>query len=256
METTEKQSTQKVQAAFIKAQAEIKGAPKDKDNPYFGSKYADLANIVEVVRVPFAKHGLAFIQDVTSTAESVSCVTTILHESGERLVSGTLTLPVAQKTPQAFGSASTYVRRYQLQSIAGVAAEQDDDGNAASATPPSSRANGHSATPKPEAQAAPRRMEVKDADPRPEPPPVTADLYGNVETPESINDGGRPASVTFRFGKRKGATSHDVTDKDLLWYLDRAREAVEDESKARFLESNRRELNMLQAEADWRNSKS
>src|ERR1700686_2938128 len=119
-------------AAFVAAQSEIKGAMKDKNNPYFQSKYAELANIIEAVRGPFTKHSLAFTQDVTSDETSVTCTTTIVHTSGETHEFKPFRLPVVAKNPQAFGSAATYARRYSLQAVAGVAGEADDDGNAAS----------------------------------------------------------------------------------------------------------------------------
>lgn len=141
-----------IAAALSKAQGEMDNATKDSANPFFRSKYADLASVREAVRAPFAKHGLAVIQfpktEFTGTPEPyewtaksgekrygvrVSCVVSVLtrlvHTSGqwvEDLVS--TMLPTGD--PQAVGSAITYLRRYALQSVAGVAPE-DDDGEAA-----------------------------------------------------------------------------------------------------------------------------
>jgi hypothetical protein len=59
----------------------------------------------------------------------VSVVTRILHASGQWMEDGVSTmLPTGD--PQSVGSAITYLRRYALQSVAGVAAD-DDDGEAA-----------------------------------------------------------------------------------------------------------------------------
>ncbi len=44
---------------------------------------------------------------------------------------GSIFVPAAQNSPQAFGSALTYARRYSLMTACGIAPE-DDDGNAAS----------------------------------------------------------------------------------------------------------------------------
>lgn len=127
-------SITKIAAALSKAQAEIEGAVKGSVNPHFRSKYADLGAVVDAIREPFAKYGLAYIQEPGSTNGKLSLTTTLLHESGEYIRS-TLEMPVTKHDPQGYGSAITYGRRYALLAMAGIAPE-DDDGNAASAPAP------------------------------------------------------------------------------------------------------------------------
>jgi len=116
--------------ALAKAQGEMKNAAKDSANPFFKSKYADLASVVEAIRAPFAKYGLSYLQRVEESAKDEVKVETILfHESGESFSLGVLALPVTKADAQGYGSALTYARRYSL-SLLGVAPE-DDDGNAA-----------------------------------------------------------------------------------------------------------------------------
>lgn len=115
--------------ALAKAQAKIKPAIKDQDNPFFKSKYADLAAVWEVVREPLTSNGVTVIQIPTTDAAKVSVETVLLHSSGQ-YISGTLTVTAAQTTAQAIGSAITYLRRYALAAFCGVA-QDDDDGNAA-----------------------------------------------------------------------------------------------------------------------------
>jgi len=118
--------------ALAKAQGEIKGALKDQSNPFFKSKYADLASVVEAIRAPFAKNGLSYIQTLDPTEkDEVRVETMILHSSGEWICCGILGVPVTKADAQGYGSALTYARRYSLSAAAGVAPE-DDDGNAAS----------------------------------------------------------------------------------------------------------------------------
>lgn len=141
--------------ALSKAQGEMGGAVKDSANPFFKSKYADLASVREAIRAPFLKHGLAVVQfpatEYTSAPEPyewtskqgekrygvrvvcvVSILTRLMHASGQWLEDRVSTmLPTGD--PQAVGSAITYLRRYALQSVAGVAPE-DDDGEAAHRT--------------------------------------------------------------------------------------------------------------------------
>lgn len=116
--------------AFVKAQTQMGSAHKGAVNPYYESRYADLQSVLEVIKPALAANGLAFLQFPIS-ADGVAGVTTrLLHESGEWIEDDFL-LPISQKNPQAVGSCVSYARRYSMQSICGIAAE-DDDGNAAS----------------------------------------------------------------------------------------------------------------------------
>lgn len=123
-------------AALAKAQGQMKGAVKDSANPFFKSKYADLASVVEAIRAAFSANGLSYIQTVEpSEKDEVRVETTLLHSSGEWISCGVLSLPVSKVDAQGYGSALTYARRYSLSAAVGVAPE-DDDGNAASAAKP------------------------------------------------------------------------------------------------------------------------
>ncbi len=118
--------------ALSQAQAEIEAAPKDKINPHFKSRYADLSSIWEACRGSLGKYGLAVIQSPSITPERFLRVTTrIVHKSGQ-WIEGELDLKPAKDDAQGMGSAITYARRYSLSSMLGVISEEDDDGNAAS----------------------------------------------------------------------------------------------------------------------------
>ncbi len=117
--------------ALSAAQSEIEGATKDKINPAFRSKYADLGSVVDACKAALVKHGLSFTQVFEPSAEGTLMLTTmLLHQSGQWL-RGTCLMPLAKVDPQGYGSAATYARRYGLAAIVGVCPE-DDDGNAAS----------------------------------------------------------------------------------------------------------------------------
>lgn len=118
-------------AALAKAQGNIKGAAKDADNPFFKSKYADLASVWEACRDELSKNNIAVIQTPhTDDAGNCHVVTMLTHASGQ-WVRDTFSLAPTKADPQGYGSAITYMRRYALAAIVGVAPE-DDDGNAAS----------------------------------------------------------------------------------------------------------------------------
>lgn len=123
-------------AALSKAQGAIRGALKDSDNPFFKSKYADLASVVDAIREAFSSNGIAYVQTVEpSDKNEVRVETILMHSSGQWISCGVLSLPVSKADAQGFGSAITYARRYSLSAAAGVAPE-DDDGNAASKAAP------------------------------------------------------------------------------------------------------------------------
>jgi hypothetical protein len=122
-------------AAMSKAFPEIEGAVKDKTNPHFRSKYADLGNVVDAVKPALLKHGLWFSQ-VSHDIEGHAAVETVIyHSSGEFLSCGIVSVPVSKVDAQGYGSAMTYARRYSLSAAFGVAPE-DDDGNAAAKASP------------------------------------------------------------------------------------------------------------------------
>ena len=114
-------------SALCLAQGEMGGAIKDSNNPFFKSSYADLTSVIKVIKEPFARHGLSFVQlPVTSEGgRGVGVVTMLMHNSGQWLQSEYL-LPMDKVTPQGAGSAITYARRYALQSLAGIPAVDDD----------------------------------------------------------------------------------------------------------------------------------
>jgi hypothetical protein len=127
-------------AALAKAQSEMGGAVKDSANPFFKSKYADLSSVMDACRPALSKHGIAVVQSPRAEGAIVSLDTLLIHSSGQ-WIRGTATTTAKDDSPQSLGSAITYLRRYALQSFAGVAPE-DDDAEAAQG-----RGNGQTAKP-------------------------------------------------------------------------------------------------------------
>jgi len=119
----------KLTEALAKAQATMENATLNKINPHFKSKYADLAAIFDAVRKPLAAQGLIVTQTTELREGGFVLVTTLAHSSGQ-FIKSEYPLPASGK-PQEVGSALTYARRYSLSAIAGIAADEDDDANAA-----------------------------------------------------------------------------------------------------------------------------
>lgn len=132
--------------ALHAVQGEMQFAAKETENPFFKSKYADLATCWEVCREPMKKHGLTITQQ-TSTNEKgeLSLITTLFHLSGQWIRSVYPIRPkqamhypkdgkppyLQEASPQDYGSAITYARRYCLCALLGII-QDDDDGNSAS----------------------------------------------------------------------------------------------------------------------------
>jgi hypothetical protein len=137
-----------IAAALVKAQRAFGPALKDKTNPAFRSKYADLGACLDAVMDSLNAAGIALIQRQHPHEGGVCVETVFLHESGEQLSAGLLTVPAAKQDPQGYGSALTYARRYSVMAACGIAPE-DDDGNAAT-KPAATKPTARTPDPKPE----------------------------------------------------------------------------------------------------------
>lgn len=122
-------------AALAKAQGEMEVAGKKSENPYFKSRYADLAEIVRASRAYLSKNGLSVIQQILPNNDGQSILHTILaHASGEWISSQMKIIP-PKSDIQTLGSYITFLRRYSYASLVGiVSSEEDDDGEVAVAT--------------------------------------------------------------------------------------------------------------------------
>lgn len=98
--------------------------------------YADLAAIREAIAPALAKYGLALVQAVGNgpvgepgsqgeTYIEVRVQTELIHESGEWFRTPILSVVVEDEEIKEIGIATTYCRRYQVQTLLGIAPEQD-----------------------------------------------------------------------------------------------------------------------------------
>lgn len=130
----------KLAEALAKAQGQMKGAAKDTTNPFFKSKYADLASVWEACRHALSENGLSIVQPtIVMDSGDIAVKTILMHSSGET-IEGILPVKLSDNaTAQQLGSYITYNRRYALAAMVGVAPEEDD-GNSASEAPKHLRA--------------------------------------------------------------------------------------------------------------------
>ena len=118
----------KISAALVKAQSEMSNAKKDAVNPFFKKNYADLNAIREAVLPVLNSHGISSIQPMCVIDGAFFVETILLHETGEYISSLTPVINDKPNDSQRHGSGVSYARRYALQSIVNIGAE-DDDGN-------------------------------------------------------------------------------------------------------------------------------
>jgi len=124
-----------IATALVKAQKAFGPALKTSTNPHFKSRYADLSNCVEAVIDSLNDNGIYLMQKCYENQNGVTVETMFIHESGEVIECGILSVPVTKQDAQGYGSALTYARRYSLMAACGIATE-DDDGNNASRPKP------------------------------------------------------------------------------------------------------------------------
>ncbi|OGJ58296.1 hypothetical protein A2635_05245 [Candidatus Peribacteria bacterium RIFCSPHIGHO2_01_FULL_51_9] len=124
------ESIKTIATALAQFQSEMTAVKKDAKNPFFHSRYADLSSIIEAIRIPLARNSLSFCQ----FPSGLNGLTTLLmHASGE-WIEDTASMTPKDSSPQATGSVLTYLRRYSLSAVLGIATEDDDDGAVASGT--------------------------------------------------------------------------------------------------------------------------
>lgn len=123
--------------ALAAAQAEFPAIGKNKEvtvTPRDGGraykfKYATLETIFSAVRPALAKHGLSVFHRIEYQEGNPLIVAVLAHKDGGK-IECPFSLPLAGKM-QEQGSALTYGRRYTLQCVLGIAADDDDDANGA-----------------------------------------------------------------------------------------------------------------------------
>ena len=137
--------------ALAKAQAAFPAVPKTGKNPHLKNDYSTLDDVIKAIRQPLADNGMSFVQLLGSNGGGVTLRTMLLHESGQSLES-TVAIDPGEGSRgvnalQALGSAITYMKRYSLTAMLGIAADGDTDGEGT------------------QAKAAPRKQQQKQAAP-------------------------------------------------------------------------------------------
>jgi ERF superfamily len=191
--------------ALLAAQKKFSPVLKSKDNPFFKSKYADLAAAIDATQDALIENGLVVSQFPVNDPTRVGVLTLLVHTSGE-FIGQEYTLPMVKQDAQTGVAAVTYARRAAYLGVLGIAAE-DDDGNTAAgrydddAPEPASR-------PRRQVSAAP--AEDRGSRPQPVAGPEPADIP-NEDAPQGQPVRKRVATPTIEM-----PTGGDLPDEQQL----------------------------------------
>ena len=147
--------------ALAMAQGEFPEIPKDGINPHRRSRYATLDAMVKGTRAALSKYGLAVSWSVED-----GLFVAMLHWKSEKL-RASMPYFIQHQDMQGVGTMVTYARRYTLGMLLNITADEDDDGNAASAV---SASNARPASEKPTTKSGPKPA----AKPAPSAKPATS----------------------------------------------------------------------------------
>ena len=128
-------------AAMAKAQGKMKNPPANQENPFFRSRYVDLAGILEILRPVYSAFELSLWQGQETLGmppTALKVTTRIAHSSGQWAETDVI-LPLLEgrgkdgkNIPincQIIAATGTYGRRQTLSALAAIATDYDDDGN-------------------------------------------------------------------------------------------------------------------------------
>lgn len=180
------ESIKSIAAALAKARDEFPEIKKDREvevptrnSGSYRFKYATLDHILESIKKPLASNGLSFVQSVGDGKLTLL----LLHSSGEWIETDAMPIKVTDGGSQAFGSAISYAKRYQLCAVFGITADDDDDANIGDGHPAAVRANGANGNGQP-----PRRPAPPPALASPEQVKQIKELLNAVQLPEGEVD--------------------------------------------------------------------
>ena len=116
--------------ALINFQKNLNPIPKDSQG--YGYNYAGLDTVLKCIKEPLQKAGLAVTQ-LVGGENNLSITTILFHTSGEYITSNFTIdfdrLPKGKNFNQDLGSSITYLKRYCLNGLLSICAEDDQDGN-------------------------------------------------------------------------------------------------------------------------------
>lgn len=222
--------------ALAKAQGEIKSPERNRtvnvttrdQSKSYTFKYATLDHIIDVIRAPLTKNGLWFTQIMKEDQGTFILDTRLMHASGQWIATQVPLIWDGNGGNQQFGSALTFMRRYALTSLLGIAAEEDDDANAADGNTINQAQDRKPISPKPDVM-----QEIRGDEP-------TQVLFNNPEPLVVHMNQDESASDWVRFGKElmEAIKSSNTSALAEDWRTTNGSALAEMESKAPKLHAN------------------
>lgn len=212
---TKESKRSELYSAIAKSIFETKDIAPDSTNPFHKSKYASLSAHLNYIKPIFAKNGLAILQFPTSASDTyawtkgekhigaVGIKTIIIHKNGESIEESCIVPVDVGTSGQQAGALLTYLRRYALASVAGIATE-DDDAETDRTIKSALKHNTY--------------KQVKTYDSAPAEPAVDTTQYAEPVGPTQITAGDIDPSLVIPFGNNKGKSIGELGLNDLSYW--------------------------------------
>ena len=110
---------------LLELQRAIQPIKKDSENPFYKSKYFDINSLIADIKPILNELELIIIQPLITLDDSKLAIETRIIDNDKILAQSVAVLP-ENNDPQKLGSIITYFRRYALQSLLLLEAEDDD----------------------------------------------------------------------------------------------------------------------------------
>jgi len=124
---------EKIYEKFISFSNDIENIEKDGINPHFKSKYTTLDEIFKKIKASCKKHQVRVFNKVESSVldnGSLYIEVTPVFMCQYGIYEGGTFRCISTNQIQNNGSVITYAKRYTISAFLGIAADEDDDGNA------------------------------------------------------------------------------------------------------------------------------
>ena len=136
MSDEKKAGHQNVYTALTAAQADMGRVVKGSVNPHYKNRYADLADVMQVALPALTEHGICAWHSTVHIDGTLHMRTTLTHGETDTHMHCDIPLLTAKHDMQAMKSATTYAKRIGIESLTGIAPDDDDGNAAAKGTPP------------------------------------------------------------------------------------------------------------------------
>lgn len=134
--------------ALLAIQAELPEVSKSGRNEHQKYDYADMSDILRVVKPVASKHGIVIVAHIVETKEGVcSLVTRVQHAESSEFIETETPMFMVQQNMQALGSARSYAYKYAVATLLGVILTDDDDDAVAAKAQQQPAAQGYQAQP-------------------------------------------------------------------------------------------------------------